>query len=677
MPNHLVHENSPYLLQHAGNPVDWYPWGGDALAKARIEDKPIFLSIGYAACHWCHVMAHESFEDPATAALMNQHFVNIKVDREERPDLDSIYMSFVVTATGAGGWPMSVFLIPNGKPFFGGTYFPPVRSHNLPAFREVLEGVVRLWKEDRTRLISRSEELARSLQNRPATPSEIELTPELLAQATRTLIEDYDWQNGGWGSAPKFPQPMLIEFLLRRGSRGNESNLKIATHVLQAMAEGGMYDLLGGGFARYSVDPTWLIPHFEKMLYDNAQLALVYLHAHQLTANPVFRKVTEATLDFILREMTHPQGGFFSSLDADSEGEEGKFYLWTQEEIRSVLTDPQEAELFIAAFGVSEKGNFEGKNILRRVQDDRVLAERFDYSVDATADKLTSLQAQLLEVRSHRVRPATDDKVLVSWNSLMLTAFAEAGRMLEKQEYIDAAIKNANFILGNMLTEAMLLRSWREGTARHAAYLEDHAGLVLGLLSLYQADPDPTWYQEAIRLTQLMQEHFADPDGGFFDTRNDQESLLYRPKDLQDNALPSGNALAAMALLQLAAYEGRPDWRSQAERMLSTNLGMMLRYPSAFGQWLCALDYALSPVKEVAILGDPADPATQKLLKPLMTGYHPHLILAASPYPPPPGTPTLLHDRGLHKGTSTAYVCKDFVCQYPVNTPEELLAQLK
>ena len=678
MPNHLVHENSPYLLQHAGNPVDWYPWGGDALVKARIEDKPIFLSIGYAACHWCHVMAHESFEDPATAALMNQHFVNIKVDREERPDLDSIYMSFVVAATGGGGWPMSVFLTPDGKPIYGGTYFPPIRSHNLPAFREVLDVVIRLWKEDRARLISSSEDLTRSLQNRPAAaPDGIELKLELLTQATRTLSEDYDWQNGGWGSTPKFPQPMLIEFLLRQGSRGNQSNLKMASHALLAMAQGGMYDLLGGGFARYSVDPTWLVPHFEKMLYDNAQLALVYLHAYQLTANPAFRKVTQATLDFILREMTHPQGGFYSSLDADSEGEEGKFYLWTQDEIRSGLTDPQEAELFSVAFGISEQGNFEGKNILRRVQGDMLLAERFDLSVDAVTDKLTGLQAQLLEKRSRRVRPAADDKVLVSWNALMLTALAEAGRVLGKQEYIDAAIRNADFILGNMLKEGMLLRSWREGIAKHAAYLEDHAGLVLGLLSLYQANPDPRWYQAAIRLTQLMQEHFTDPDGGFFDTHNDQESLLYRPKDLQDNAIPSGNALAAMALLQLAAYEGRLDWRNQAERMLSINLRMMLRYPSAFGQWLCALDFTLGPVSEVVILGDQSDPATQGLLKPLLTGYHPRLILAASPYPPPPGTPALLNDRGLLNGMPTAYVCKDFVCQYPVNTPEEMLAQLE
>ena len=677
MPNHLIHESSPYLLQHADNPVDWYPWGAEALEKAWVEEKPIFLSIGYAACHWCHVMAHESFEDPATANLMNNNFVNIKVDREERPDLDSIYMSFVVATTGQGGWPMSVFLTPKGKPFYGGTYFPPTRRQNLPSFREVLETVARLWDSDRAALLSSSENLSRSLQTRPAAQaSGIELAPEVLEQVTRTIAHSYDWQNGGWGGAPKFPQPMSIEFLLRQGSRGDQASLDMATHALQSMRRGGMYDLLGGGFARYSVDPTWLIPHFEKMLYDNAQLALVYLHAHLLTGEPGFREVCEDTLDFVLREMTHPQGGFYSSLDADSEGEEGKYYLWTQDEIRSALTDLQETDLFMAAYGVSEVPNFEGKNILRRSQTDATLAEQFDLPADSIPVKLTDLKARLLERRSQRVRPKTDDKVLVSWNALMLTAFSEAGRALGKQEYIDAAIKNGDFILGNMLKDGQLMRSWREGVARHTAYLEDHAGLALGLLSLYQTDPNPGWYQSAIGLVQQMLVHFQDPSGGFFDTRADQEALLYRPKDIQDNATPSGNVLAAMALLQLATYEGRSDWRTLAEGMLSSNLEMMIRYPTAFAQWLCAADFTLGPVQEVVILGDPADPAAQRLLKPLRTGYHPHQVLAASAYPPPAGSPALLNDRALLNGKPTAYVCQGFNCRQPVNTPEEMLALL-
>ena len=677
MPNHLLQENSPYLLQHAYNPVDWYPWGAEAIGRARDENKPIFLSIGYAACHWCHVMAHESFEDPATAAMMNAHFINIKVDREERPDLDSIYMSFVVATTGQGGWPMSVFLTPEAKLFYGGTYFPPTRRHNLPAFREVLETIARLWKEDQARLILSGEDLARAMQNQPATQtSGNELNQQALEQAMVSIAQGYDWHNGGWGSAPKFPQPMLIEFLLRQASRGNQSSLEMATHALHAMRRGGMYDILGGGFARYSVDPTWLVPHFEKMLYDNAQLARVYLHAYQLTGELTFRDTCEATLDFVLREMTHPQGGFYSSLDADSEGEEGKFYLWTPQQIRSVLTDPQEAELCMAAYGMSEAGNFEGKNILR-YQPNETLAGQFNLSWEMMVEKLESIRERLQANRSQRIRPNTDDKVLVSWNALMLAAFAEAGRALGKQVYSDAATRNAQFILDNMRKDDRLLRSWREGTARHSAYLEDYASLALGLLSLYQADPNPSWYQAAIRLADQMLVHFSDPAGGFFDTPDDGEALLYRPKDLQDNATPSGNALATMTLLQLATFEGRYDWRGVAESTLTSNLGMMLRYPSAFAQWWCAADFALGPVSEVAILGDSQDPATHGLLKPLQSAYRPRLVLAASLYPPTIGSPALLNDRELLNGKPSAYVCRGFVCQKPVNTPEEMMSLLE
>ncbi len=677
MPNHLIHETSPYLIQHADNPVDWYPWGTEALERARVEDKPIFLSIGYAACHWCHVMAHESFEDPAIALVMNTHFVNIKVDREERPDLDSIYMNFVVAITGQGGWPMSVFLTPEGKPFYAGTYFPPTPRHNLPAFQQVLQTVARLWREDRTRLLTSAEDFTTRLQVAPTSQAVGEtLGLESLDHAKQVIAHSYDWQNGGWGGAPKFPQPMLIEFLLQRAERGDRSSLSMAEHTLKAMAQGGMHDLLGGGFARYSIDPSWLIPHFEKMLYDNAQLARVYLHAHFLTGEPAFREVCVATLDFVQREMTHPQGGFFSSLDADSEGEEGKFYLWTPDEIRSALPDPLEAKLALVVYNITGLGNFDGKNILRCTQTDAELARQFELPIDLVHSKLVRLQARLLEVRSRRVPPTKDDKVLVSWNALMLTAFAEAGRALGKQEYIDAATRNGDFILGNMHTGGRLFRSWREGVARHAAYLEDYAGLALALLSLYQANPNPCWYQGALGLVQEMLSHFSDPIGGFFDTRDDHETLLYRPKEMQDNATPSGNALAVLALLQLAAYEGRSDWRLQAEKMLSSNLGMLKRYPSAFAQWLQAAGFALGPVNEVAILGDPADIATKDLLQAIWRGYHPRMVLAASNYPPPAGSPGLLNERPLLNGKPTAYVCREFVCQQPVNTPEEMLVQL-
>ncbi len=677
MPNHLVHETSPYLLQHAANPVNWYPWGAEALARARTEDKPIFLSIGYAACHWCHVMAHESFQDAATATFLNANFVCIKVDREERPDLDSIYMNFVIAATGSGGWPMSVFLTPDGKPFYGGTYFPLFRRHNLPAFREVLDTVARLWRTDRLAILSSSEDFTISLSAQlPPQESGSSLSLATLEQVTHTIANNYDRQNGGWGASPKFPQPMLIEFLLRQAVRGDDKSLAIAVHALRSMAQGGMYDILGGGFARYSVDSTWLIPHFEKMLYDNAQLALVYLHGHLLTGDPLFRVICESTLDFILRELTHPAGGFFSSLDADSENEEGKFYLWTPQEVRFSLTEPDEADLFIAAYGLSQSGNFEGRNILRRTLTDEQLAQQFHLDPASIPDRLSEFRRRLLSVRDARVRPAVDVKVLVSWNALVLASLAEAGRSLGRQDYIQTAIRNANFLLQSMFVDGRLMRSWRDGRVNHLAYLEDYAGFAFSLLTLYQSDPNPRWYQASLQLLEQVLAHFANPAGEFFDTADDHEALLYRPSDVQDNATPSGSALAAMLLLQLSTYEGRSDWRSRAEQMLSANLGLLLRYPSGFAQWLCAADFSLGPVHVVAVLGNLNDPAAQALLEPLWHAYHPRLLLAASAYPPPSGSPALLNDRPMLNNLPTAYVCQGFVCQQPVNDPASMTEQL-
>lgn len=677
MPNRLTNENSPYLLQHAENPVDWYPWGKEALEKANSEDKPIFLSVGYAACHWCHVMEHESFEDPETAALMNEHFVNIKVDREERPDIDNIYMQAVVAMTGQGGWPMSVFLTPEGQPFYGGTYFPPEPRYRMPSFRDVLLSVERVWREDREKIIQSGEKITEHIKKSSDVPTRgKELNSSILGDAAMRLAQAYDWKNGGWGQAPKFPQPMVIEFLLRQASGGDRMALDMAMHALRAMAKGGMYDVVGGGFARYSVDERWHTPHFEKMTYDNALLALAYLHAYLITGEKSFRRICEETLDFIIREMTHPKGGFYSSLDADSEGDEGKFYVWTPDEIQEVIEDPKSATFILAAYGVTKAGNFEGKNILQRVLDDEQLAEEFDIPVEEVPKKLAEYHALLLEERSKRIRPGTDDKVLVFWNAMMLMAFAEAGRYLDRNDYTQVAIRDAEFLLDHLYQEDRLLRSWRNGNAKYNAYLEDYASLILALLSLYQSDPDPWWFSTAVKLAGEMLTHFADPEGGFFDTRDDHEQLLLRPKDLQDNATPSGNALAAMALLQLAAYNHNMEWRKIGEEMLAGMQSNMTRYPTGFAQWLCVADFALGATHEVAIIGDPNDPETKSLTNALWETYRPRMVSAISEFPLEAKPPELLRDRPLQNNLPTAYVCHGFVCLEPVNTADEMLAQL-
>jgi uncharacterized protein len=677
MTNKLTNENSPYLLQHAHNPVDWYPWGEEALQKARQEDKPIFLSIGYAACHWCHVMEHESFEDPRTASLMNEYFVNIKVDREERPDLDSIYMNAVVSMTGQGGWPMSVFLTPEGAPFWGGTYFPPVRRYNMPAFPEILATIARLWADDRDQLLKSSQEIGEHLRSTSQIPSShVELNMDQIKQASQALTQAYDWKNGGWGGAPKFPQPMSIEFALRQAQRGDVFARDMALHALNAMAQGGMYDVVGGGFARYSTDELWLVPHFEKMLYDNAQLSQVYLQAFMITGQAEYKRTCEQTLDFVLRELTHPLGGFFSSLDADSEGQEGKYYVWTPQEIEKVLTHKDDVDFFSAAYAISQQGNFEGTNVLQRALDDAQLSEKFGMALEQVQTRLDRLHSILLAEREKRVRPSTDDKVLVSWNAWMLIAFAEAARYLKRTDYLEAAKRNADFLLTHLHPDDRLLRSWRDGRARHNAYLEDYAGLILGLLALYQSDPDVRWYRWAVRLTEDMVAHFRDPAGGFFDTRSDHEALFTRPKDLQDNATPSGNAMACFALLQMAAYSARGDWRDLAESSLRSIISAAVRYPTAFARWLSALDFTVGPVVEVAILGDAQDAHTQALVETLWSSYRPRLVAAISSDPPPADVPPVLDDRHLQQDKPTAYVCQNFLCRQPVNNPDELATQL-
>jgi len=685
-PNRLAFENSPYLLQHQNNPVDWYPWGEEALKKAKAENKPIFLSIGYAACHWCHVMAHESFEDSATAVLMNEYFVNIKVDREQRPDLDSIYMKAVVALTGHGGWPMSVFLTPDGAPFFGGTYFPPVRRYQMPAFGEVLMGVARAWRDEREKLVASSQELTQHVQDNIQLPAATHssLQPDILEHAAQRLYQTYEWKGGGWGKAPKFPQAMTIEYLLLHAASGEQQALEISKHALHSMAQGGMYDLIGGGFARYSTDNDWLVPHFEKMLYDNALLGRAYLHGYLLSGEPELRRVCEATLDFMLHELlAEPDeeglsGGFYSSLDADSEGEEGRFYVWTEAEIKQALVSrPGGADLILAAYGFTPGGNFEGRTIPRRVLSDHEIAEQFGLDISVVPSRLAELNQVLLAFRAQRVRPGTDDKVITAWNGLALLLFAEAGRYLQRPDYLSVARRTADFILSELHPADRLLRTWRAGKSSHSAFLEDYAAMILGLLALYQSDPDPYWYNSALDLYQELDTHYSDSEGGFFDTHDDQTDLLLRPRETQDNATPSGAAMAALALLQLSAYSGDLELRNRAASMFSQVASAAERYPTAFAFWLQGIHHLIHPYKEVALVGDLGNQAAQELIQTIWNAYRPGLVLAASNLPVPDNSPALLQDRPLLGEQPTVYVCQNFACQRPVTRSSELAELLK
>ena len=673
MPNRLANETSPYLLQHADNPVDWHPWGEEALQKAHCEDKPIFLSIGYSACHWCHVMAHESFDDARVAAILNKHFVSIKVDREERPDLDQIYMTAVQAMTGSGGWPTSVFLTPDGHPFYGGTYFPPAPRHGMPSFTQVLQAIADAWQNRRQELVSGGQRLAEAIgrqsQMQPDPgqlgPKHKNLDRDTLHSAFRILRQQFDRAHGGWNGAPKFPQPMVLEFLLRyHHTTGDADALDMVTQALEAMARGGIYDQLGGGFHRYSVDERWVTPHFERMLYDEAQLARVYLHAWQVTREPLYRAITEETLDYVIREMTDPAGGFYSTQDADSEGEEGKFFLWTPAEIRDQLGE--EADAFLQAYGVTPGGNFEGKNILTFVgQLDQRLA-------------LTKARRRLFETRQQRVHPGRDQKVLTSWNGLMLAAFAEAARELDRADYREVAERNADFLLSELRqADGRLLRSWKDGAARLNGYLEDHSYLIEGLLELYQSTFDARWYLAAHELAETLIAHFRTPEGGFFDTSDDHEMLIIRPQDLQDNATPSGNAMAVTILLKLAGLSSEPRYAGLAHEALTPMQSTMAQYPLGFGQWLQALSYALSQPKEVAIVGDPGVQDTKALLAVARGDYRPFQVVALGAPDPDGAMVPLLRDRGLVDGHPAAYVCVDFACQAPVTDPKALRALLE
>src|SRR6187397_980872 len=621
MPNRLSGETSPYLLQHANNPVDWFPWGPDALARAKLLDRPIFLSIGYAACHWCHVMERESFEDETTAAFLNGRFVSIKVDREERPDLDQVYMAAVQSMTGGGGWLMSVFLTPDGRPFYGGTYYPDEPRHGMPSFRQVLEGVDRAWREQRAEVEAAGGRLVQGLVEQSRLEAGIDdPTPEVLAAASGAIEASFDSVNGGWGRAPKFPQPMTIEFLLRHHlASGDPRSLLVARRSLEAMADGGLRDQLGGGFHRYSTDAHWLVPHFEQMLYDNAQLARVYLHAWALTGDPDLLAVATGTLDYMTRELTTEDGAFAASQDADTDGIEGLTFTWRAPEIREVLGDA--ADLFAAAYGVTEEGNWEGVTILSRVMNDADLAVSFGISASGVATRLAAARALLLARRGERPQPARDGKALAAWNGLAIAAFADAAAALAASDparaatYLDAAKRAAGTIVDGLLRpDGSLGRSWKDGRAVGSGVLEDYTHLADGLLALYEASFEAKWFKIARTLMDRVLAHFADPAGGFFDTADDHERLVTRPKDVQDNAVPSGNAMAARVFLRLAAWTGEGRYRDAAERAIRSVVPFVTRYPTGFAQWLSAMDLALAPAVEVAIAAAPEDPSARELL---------------------------------------------------------------
>jgi uncharacterized protein YyaL (SSP411 family) len=648
--NRLGGESSPYLLQHKDNPVDWYPWGEEALSRARDEDRALLVSIGYSACHWCHVMAHESFENPDIATVMNERFVCVKVDREERPDIDAICMEACQAMTGHGGWPLNAFLTPEGVPFYAGTYFPPESRHGLPSWRMVLDGVTEAWSARREEIRAGSGRMVQALSaTQQLEPSVEPIRDEEVRTALVSLWSAYDRANGGFGRAPKFPPASVIELLLARGER------EMSLGTLEAMARGGIYDQVGGGFARYSVDATWTVPHFEKMLYDNALLARAYLHGWQVSARERFRGVCCETLDWALREMRGPEGGFCSALDADSEGIEGKFYVWTEPELRAAL-----GELADDALAYFQPRRFEHALILE------------GRGPEPPASELAEIRRRLLEARSQRIRPGLDDKRLTAWNALMIAALAEAGAVLERPDYVRAAVHCAEFVLRDLRDErGRLLRTWKEGRGRLDAYLEDHAFLLEALIGLYESTVDPRWYSEATALAEVMVERFSDPErGGFYTTADDHEPLAARRKDLEDSPIPSGNSAAAFGLLRLALLSGEGKYERHALGVLRLLFPLAARHPQAFGHLLRAADFYLAPVKEVAIVGP--QPGAGELLRVVRDGYRPHLVLAAGAGD---GVP-LLEGREPVDGHAAAYVCEHFVCQAPVTSPEALAAAL-
>ncbi|HLF78537.1 MAG TPA: thioredoxin domain-containing protein [Dehalococcoidia bacterium] len=742
MPNRLANESSPYLLQHKDNPVDWYAWNHEAFERAKREDKPVLLSVGYSACHWCHVMAHESFENPAIAEAMNQSFINIKVDREERPDVDAIYMQAVQSLTGRGGWPMTVFLTPDGRPFFGGTYYPPDDRQGMPGFPRVLNAVAEAYRNKRAEIERAGNQLQDHIRSTTTVrPGDELLTTQVLDDAFEGILAGEDREFGGFGSAPKFPQPMTLDFLLRYHKRtGKPAALDAIERTLRAMANGGMYDQVGGGFHRYSTDAVWLVPHFEKMLYDNALLARAYLDAWKVTGDPFYRRIVSETLDYVLREMTDASGGFYATQDADSEGVEGKFFLWTRAQLARVLG--KDASVVGAYLGATEAGNFEASNILHVKQDAAAFTEAHDMTVEELEEILNRSKAKLYEARERRVHPGLDDKVITAWNGLMLRALAEAALALDEPRYRDAAVNNALFLLDNLRPDGRLLRSWKrteaepQGVARIHGYLEDYALLADGLLAVYEATFDGHYLHSAVGIVEEMLDLFWDDDvQGFYDTGRDHETLITRPRDFFDNATPSGTSVAADVLLRLGLLTDNPDYERRGAACLRAVAPYIERAPTAFGRLLAALDFHLSTPQELALIW-PADssplprkgegarragegsglltspasaaeeaPETSPLprkgegggaasaatpgeeaphapssLTPLLdvvrTAYLPNLLLVGAPAGEGADITPLFVERPTLNGLPTAYLCQRYVCQAPTTDPTELRRQL-
>ncbi|MEJ7860191.1 MAG: thioredoxin domain-containing protein [Pyrinomonadaceae bacterium] len=673
--NRLVRETSPYLLQHAYNPVDWFAWGEEAFEKALREDKPIFISIGYSACHWCHVMEHESFENADIARLMNENFVNIKIDLEERPDVDQIYMTFVQMTTGHGGYPLNVFLTPDKLPFFGGTYFPPAPRYQMPSFPQILESVAEAFRERRDELLHSAHDVLDEIRQIGAVETDsVDLSKDQLDTAFQSFVKNFDAVNGGFGGAPKFPPPMSLEFLLRYYQRTNNKNaLKMVEKTCQKMASGGIYDHLGGGFHRYTVDAIWLVPHFEKMLYDNAQLARIYLHLFQATKNEFYKTVAVETLEYVKREMLDPKGGFYTAQDADSEGVEGKFFVWTPEEVLKVLGET-DARIFNFYFDVSEHGNFEETNILNVKISSAETAEALKISEKELEKIIAGGREKLFAEREKRVKPFRDEKIITAWNGLMLATFAEAAAILDRADYLEIAKNNADFILENLQKDGYLLRTSKDGQSKLNAYLEDYANFVDGLTELFQVSGDAKYLKEAGRLANLMITEFWDETGdGFFFTANNHEKLPVRSKDFYDNATPSGNSAAADALLKLSHLLGEEKYEQFVVRILQRVSSQISLYPQAFGKILSVLEFHLSTIKEIVIIGEKGS----ELEREVWSDYLPNkvMVLAENAEENAEIIP-LLQGRKMINEMPTAFVCENFTCQKPVNTVGELRRQL-